>query len=100
MDRPFPVASERRIMTLSRRMMMRGAVAVASAASAAPALAQRGRAVALPDDPAGMVATLTDAVYINSNEHPVGPGPAALAARPGGGKGARRRCQGMRGVKA
>ena len=80
MDRPFPVASERRIMTLSRRMMMRGAVAVASAASAAPALAQRGRAVALPDDPAGMVATLTDAVYINSNEHPVGPGPAALAA--------------------
>ena len=44
MDRPFPVASERPIMTLSRRMMMRGAVAVAGAASAVPALAQRGRA--------------------------------------------------------
>lgn len=66
--------------SLSRRMMMRGALAAAGAASAAPALAQRDRKVALPDDPAGMVATLTDAVYINSNEHPDGPAPAALAA--------------------
>jgi histidinol-phosphate aminotransferase len=64
----------------SRRMLMRGALAAAGAVSAAPALAQRGRAVALPDDPAGMVATLTDAIYINSNEHPVGPCPAALEA--------------------
>ena len=67
-------------MSLSRRMMMRGAVAAAGAVSALPAVAQRGRAVALPDDPAGMVASLTDAVYINSNEHPVGPGPSALRA--------------------
>ena len=66
--------------SLSRRMMMRGALAAAGAASAAPALAQRDRKVALPDDPAGMVATLTDAVYINSNEHPDGPAPAALTA--------------------
>lgn len=62
---------------LSRRALVSAAVA---AAGAAPALAQRGRKVALPDDPAGMVATLTDAIYINSNEHPVGPCPAALAA--------------------
>ncbi len=70
-------------MSLSRRMMMRGAVAAAGAMSAAPAIAQRGRAVARPDDPAGMIATLTDGVYINSNEHPVGPSPAALAALAG-----------------
>jgi histidinol-phosphate aminotransferase len=66
--------------TLSRRALMRGAVAVAGAAGVVPAVAQRGRKVALPDDPAGMVASLTDAVYINSNEHPVGPCPAALDA--------------------
>ena len=66
--------------TLSRRTLMRGALAAAGAAGAAPAIAQRGRRVALPDDPAGMVATLSDAVYINSNEHPVGPCPAALEA--------------------
>ncbi|KMS55911.1 aminotransferase class I/II-fold pyridoxal phosphate-dependent enzyme [Sphingobium cupriresistens] len=69
---------------LSRRMLMRGAIGAATVASAAtapvPALAQRGRKVDLPDDPAGMAASLTDAVYINSNEHPVGPCPAALAA--------------------
>lgn len=67
-------------MRVSRRMMLNAALAAAGAASAAPALAQRGRKVALPDDPADMVATLTDAVYINSNEHPDGPAPAALDA--------------------
>ena len=66
--------------SFSRRMLMRGAIAAAGAASAAPALAQRGRKVALPEDPAGMVSTLTDAVYINSNENPLGPCPAALEA--------------------
>ena len=69
--------------SLSRRMLMRGAIAAAGAASAAPALAQRGRKVALPDDPAAMVATLTDAVYINSNENPLGPCSAALEALSG-----------------
>ena len=64
----------------SRRMLMRGAVGATSIAAAAPALAQRGRKVALPDDPAGMVATLSDGMFLNSNEHPVGPCPAALAA--------------------
>ncbi|WP_188063255.1 aminotransferase class I/II-fold pyridoxal phosphate-dependent enzyme [Sphingobium sp. KCTC 72723] len=65
---------------MSRRMLMRGAVAATSIAAATPALAQRGRKVALPDDPAGMVATLSDGIFLNSNEHPVGPCPAALAA--------------------
>ena len=65
---------------VSRRMLMRGAVAATSVAVAAPALAQRGRKVALPDDPAGMVATLSDGIFLNSNEHPVGPCSAALAA--------------------
>jgi histidinol-phosphate aminotransferase len=69
--------------SFSRRMLMRGAIAAAGAASAAPALAQRGRKVALPEDPAGMVSTLTDAVYINSNENPLGPCPAALEALSG-----------------
>jgi histidinol-phosphate aminotransferase len=66
--------------SLSRRMLMRGAIAAAGAASATPTLAQRGRKVTLPDDPAAMVSTLTDAVYINSNENPLGPCPAALEA--------------------
>ena len=68
---------------LSRRMMMRGALAIAGAAGAGPALAQRGRKVALPDDPRGMVATLTDGVFINSNENPLGPCAAALEALSG-----------------
>ncbi len=68
---------------LSRRMLMRGALAASALAGAAPAVAQRGRKVALPDDPAGMVATLTDAVYINSNENPLGPCPAARQALAG-----------------
>jgi histidinol-phosphate aminotransferase len=67
-------------MSLSRRTLLNATLAAAGAATAAPALAQRGRKVALPDDPADMVATLTDAVYINSNEHPDGPAPAALQA--------------------
>ncbi len=66
--------------SLSRRTMMRGAIAIAGAAGAVSVAAQRGRKVALPDDPAGMAASLTDAVYINSNEHPVGPCPTALEA--------------------
>ncbi|WP_311266978.1 aminotransferase class I/II-fold pyridoxal phosphate-dependent enzyme [Sphingobium sp. WCS2017Hpa-17] len=69
--------------SLSRRMLIRGAIAAAGTAGAAPALAQRGRKVALPEDPAGMVSTLTDAVYINSNENPLGPCPAALEALSG-----------------
>lgn len=68
---------------LSRRMLMRGAIGAATLASAAPALAQRGRKVDLPDDPKGMVATLTDGVFINSNENPLGPCPAALEALSG-----------------
>ncbi|WP_420144608.1 aminotransferase class I/II-fold pyridoxal phosphate-dependent enzyme [Sphingobium sp.] len=69
---------------LSRRMLINATLVAAGAASAtlapSPAVAQRGRKVALPDDPAAMVATLTDAVYINSNEHPDGPAAAAIAA--------------------
>lgn len=68
---------------LSRRMMMRGALAAAGAGAAAPALAQRGRKVTMPDDPKAMVATLTDGIFINSNENPLGPCPAALAALSG-----------------
>lgn len=63
-------------------MLMRGAVTAAAIAST-PAVAQRGRKVVLPDDPKGMVATLTDGVFINSNEHPVGPAPVALDALAG-----------------
>lgn len=63
---------------LSRRALIRGAMGAAALAGGVPAIAQRGRKVALPDDPKGMVATLTDGVFINSNEHPLGPCPAAL----------------------
>lgn len=70
--------------TVSRRMVMRGAVAATTlAAAATPAQAQRGRQVPLPDDPAGMMASLTDGIFLNSNEHPVGPCPAALTALAG-----------------
>ncbi|WP_088183373.1 aminotransferase class I/II-fold pyridoxal phosphate-dependent enzyme [Sphingobium sp. Z007] len=69
---------------LSRRMLMHGAIGVAAVAStAAPALAQRGRKVDLPDDPKAMVASLTDGILINSNENPLGPCPAALDALSG-----------------
>jgi histidinol-phosphate aminotransferase len=57
--------------------------AAAAGATATPALAQRGRKVVLPDDPKGMVATLTDGVFINSNENPLGPCPAAVQALTG-----------------
>ncbi|HUD93183.1 aminotransferase class I/II-fold pyridoxal phosphate-dependent enzyme [Sphingobium sp.] len=67
-------------MRVSRRMLLNATLAAAGSAGAVPTLAQRGRKVALPDDPGGMVATLTDAIYINSNEHPDGPAPAALEA--------------------
>lgn len=67
---------------LSRRTLMRGAFTAAALAST-PAVAQRGRKVALPDDPKGMVATLTDGIFINSNEHPLGPAPVALDALAG-----------------
>lgn len=66
----------------SRRWLLRGAVGAAAAIPAMPALAQRAvmsRKV-IPEDPAGMVASLTDAVYINSNENPLGPCRAAVAA--------------------
>jgi histidinol-phosphate aminotransferase len=69
--------------SFSRRMLMRGALTAAAAVGAVPAIAQRGRKVALPDDPKGMVATLTDGVFINSNEHPLGPAPVALEALSG-----------------
>ncbi len=74
------------ILALSRRTMLRGtlgaAVALPAAASLSPALAQRAimERRPLPEDPAGMVSTLTDAVYINSNESPLGPCRAALTA--------------------
>jgi histidinol-phosphate aminotransferase len=66
----------------SRRSLLRGALVAAAALPAAPALAQRAvmSKKALPEDPAGMVASLTDAIYINSNENPLGPCRAALAA--------------------
>ena len=64
--------------TLSRRMLMRGAMGAAAIAGAAHALAQRDRKVAMSDDPKAMVATLTDGIFINSNENPLGPAPAAL----------------------
>jgi len=71
----------------SRRAWMRGAVGGAALlptlSHVAPALAQRGGGKILPDDPAGMVASLTDGVYINSNESPLGPGAAALSALAG-----------------
>ena len=66
--------------SLSRRMLMRGAMGATAIATATPALAQRGRKVDLPDDPAAMVASLTDGIFLNSNEHPIGPGAAALGA--------------------
>ena len=44
--------------TLSRRMLMRGAMGAAAIAGAAPALAQRDRKVAMRDDPKAMVAWL------------------------------------------
>lgn len=75
---------------LSRRALMRGAVGAAAmlpmAAHVTPALAQRGGGRTLPEDTAGMVATLTDGVYINANESPLGPGAAALSALAGLGK--------------
>ena len=66
--------------SLSRRMLMRGAMGATAFATATPALAQRGRKVDLPDDPAAMVASLTDGIFLKSNEHPIGPGAAALGA--------------------
>ena len=69
--------------TLSRRMLMRGAMGAVAIAGAAPALAQRDRKVAMSDDPKAMVATLTDGIFINSNENPLGPAPAALQALSG-----------------
>lgn len=68
--------------SLARRSLLRGALAAAATLPVAPALAQRAvmSKRVLPEDPAGMVASLTDAVYINSNEHPLGPCRAAVAA--------------------
>lgn len=71
---------------LSRRAIMRGtgaAFALPLLTQAAPVLAQRSAALPVPEDPAGMVASLTDGVYINSNENPLGPCPAALRALSG-----------------
>lgn len=66
----------------SRRLLLRGALGAAAAIPAMPVLAQRAvmSRRALPEDPAGMVASLTDAVYINANESPLGPCRAAIAA--------------------
>src|SRR5262249_45952288 len=50
---------------------------------AAPALAQRGGGLLPPEDPAGMVSSLTDGIFINANENPLGPCPAALRALAG-----------------
>jgi histidinol-phosphate aminotransferase len=36
-----------------------------------------------PQDPAGMIASLTDGVFINANENPLGPGESALRALAG-----------------
>ncbi len=69
---------------LSRRQLVRMAVSTAAAlpvaAHVAPALAQRGGGKVLPEDPAGMVASLTDGVFIGSNESPLGPCAAAQSA--------------------
>ncbi|MET0239929.1 MAG: aminotransferase class I/II-fold pyridoxal phosphate-dependent enzyme [Sphingobium sp.] len=70
---------------LSRRTMLRGTLGVVAALPAvavSPAMAQRAvmERRGLPEDPAGMVASLTDAIYINSNESPLGPCRAALSA--------------------
>jgi histidinol-phosphate aminotransferase len=64
---------------LSRRSLIQGAAILASGASAAPVLAQAA-ADAPADTPAGMIGSLTDAVYINANENPLGPCPAAVRA--------------------
>lgn len=67
---------------LSRRSVMSGA---AAAAAALPALARSGSALAATpaDSPATMSASLTDAIYINANENPYGPCPAAAKALAG-----------------
>ncbi|MCW1428245.1 aminotransferase class I/II-fold pyridoxal phosphate-dependent enzyme [Novosphingobium sp. JCM 18896] len=73
-------------ISLSRRAIMRGtgaAVALPLLAQAAPLLAQRSAARPVPEDPAAMIASLTDGVYINSNESPLGPCPAARQALAG-----------------
>jgi len=67
---------------LSRRLMMQGA---ATAASILPALGRSTAALAAAptDSPASMTASLTDATYINANENPYGPCPAAAKALTG-----------------
>ncbi|MBW8754368.1 MAG: hypothetical protein JF595_09470, partial [Sphingomonadales bacterium] len=73
-------------ISLTRRAIIRGtgaAVALPLLAQAAPVLAQRGAGRAVPEDPAGMIGSLTDGVYINANENPLGPCPAALRALAG-----------------
>jgi histidinol-phosphate aminotransferase len=73
-------------VALSRRTMIRGAgaaVALPLLARAAPVLADRKTGKVLPEDPAGMIGSLTDGVYINSNENPLGPCPAALRSLAG-----------------
>ncbi|MBC2669361.1 aminotransferase class I/II-fold pyridoxal phosphate-dependent enzyme [Novosphingobium piscinae] len=65
---------------LSRRHLL-GAASLAGAL--APALGTAGSALAAapaPDSPEAMIAGLTDGIYINANENPLGPCPAALAA--------------------
>lgn len=72
--------------TVSRRMLMRGALGAAAAlplsARLSPARAQPAMPLP-PQDPAGMIASLTDGVFINANENPLGPGESALKALAG-----------------
>jgi histidinol-phosphate aminotransferase len=66
----------------TRRTAMLAATGVATLpllARAPAALAQQLKSI-LPEDPVAMVSTLTDGVYINSNENPLGPCDAALKA--------------------
>ena len=64
----------------SRRTIMQGA---GLAAAGTPLLGSAAAAVAAPlaeDGPARMLGSLTDGIYINANENPFGPCPAALTA--------------------
>ena len=62
----------------SRRTVLQGA---GLAAAGAPLLgAAAATAAPLADGPEAMLGSLTDAVYINANENPYGPCPAALQA--------------------
>lgn len=64
-------------LAFSRRTMLQGA---GLAAAALPLPGAAAAAAPLAEGPARMLGSLTDGVYINANENPYGPCPAALQA--------------------